>query len=161
MRWLHARAPTDGQYWVDYPDSVGRTVRSRGNSAFVTYVLLETGGTVQDKRIFNDWFALLGPPTGLDQMDTSDQFVTLVDGKVRRDGTRYLTLNWELAAIGRGAPLLDGMERIRARRVFLDALQMWPRDQTGRFDFLTAETLFAINTLYEPGGALSAAGQSP
>jgi hypothetical protein len=152
--WLHARAPKSGQYWIDYPDSAGRSVRSRGNSAFVTYVLMTTGGAPEDQQLFKDWFARLGAPTGLDQMDTSDQFVKLADGQVRRDGTRYLTLNWELALIGRGSALLDGLERIRARRFFLDALQMWPSDQSGRFDFLTAETLFAINTLFDNGGAM-------
>jgi hypothetical protein len=154
--WLHARAPKNGEYWIDYPDSARRTVPSRGNSAFVVDVLITTGNNAEDRRLFSEWFAKLGAPTNFDQMDTSDQFVNLVDGKVRRDGTRYLTLNWELAAIGKGSAQLDGFERIRARRFFLDALSAWPRDQTGRFDFLTAETLFAINTLFD-GGALSAA----
>jgi hypothetical protein len=159
--WLHARAPKDGQYWIDYPDSDGRNVPSRGNSAFVTYVLMTTGDTAQDKQLFREWFAKLGAPTSLDQMDTSDQFINLVDGKVRRDGTRYLTLCWELAAIGKSAPYLDALQRIRARRFFVDALQMWHRDQTGRFDFLTAETLFAINTLFDNGVAFSSAGNPP
>jgi hypothetical protein len=159
--WLHARAPKDGQYWIDYPDSDGRNVPSRGNSAFVTYVLMTTGDTAQDKQLFREWFAKLGAPTTLDQMDTSDQFVNVVDGKVRRDGTRYLTLCWELAAIGKSALYLDALQRIRARRFFVDALQMWHRDQTGRFDFLTAETLFAINTLFDNGGAFSSAGNPP
>jgi hypothetical protein len=153
--WLHARAPKDGQYWIDYPDSDGRKVPSRGNSAFVTYVLMTTGNNAQDKQLFNEWFAKLGVPTILDQMDTSDQFVNLVGGKVLRDGTRYLTLCWELAATGKGALYLDALQRIRARRFFVDALQMWRRDQAGRFDFLTAETLYAINTLFDNGGAFS------
>jgi hypothetical protein len=67
-------------------------------------------------------------------------------------------LCWELAATGKGALYLDALQRIRARRFFVDALQMWRRDQAGRFDFLTAETLYAINTLFDNGGAFSSAG---
>jgi len=156
--WLHSRAPTDGKPWLDYPDSAGRTVPSRGNSAFVVYVLLTTGGQPEDQRLFNEWFEKLGAPTTLDQMDTSDQFVRLADGNVRRDGTRYLTLGWELAAIGRGARYLGGLERIKARRFFFEALGNWPSDQAGRFDFSAAETLYAVNTLFAREGLLDVKG---
>jgi hypothetical protein len=93
-------------------------------------------------------------------MDTSDQFVRLADGTVRRDGTRYLTLGWELAAIGKGAPYLGPYGRVRARRFFVDALGTWPSDQVGRFDFSTAETLYAINTLFDNKGGIFSTGEN-
>jgi hypothetical protein len=153
--WLHARTPKTGQYWIDYPDAKDRGIPSRGLSAFVIYVLMTTGGTSEDQMRFGDWFAKLDVPIGLNQLETSNQFLTFA-GKVHRDGTRYLPLAWELAALGKGAVNMGALDRIRALRFFLLALETWPRDQTAAYEFVSAETLFAINTVFNGGGSSSA-----
>ncbi|WP_082914887.1 toll/interleukin-1 receptor domain-containing protein [Paramagnetospirillum marisnigri] len=147
--WLHSHVPSYDIYWSDYPDAVSRKTRTRGNTAFVIFTLLLTGGTADDIALFQRWFASLEQPTPLDDVDASDRFVKLKSNGVRLDSTRHLILPWELAAIHQGARHLAPLDKIRARRYFIDSLSIWPTRQTGGFDYVAAETLYTLNTLLD------------
>lgn len=144
VEWLKKRRPRAGVNWSDYPDNSLRT-EAPSVSAMATLALLPEVGAAEAKEIAAVYVAGIDKLSPVDQNISNDVNVIRADGDTYVDTYRHVPLGWEVYALGKSWPLLDGEAAAKAARLLDQAKTVSLSDpKLARQDWMLAEQYLGL-----------------